>query len=99
MNNKLIPAVIAGAAIGAAVSMLDKNTRQSVKGQVSNVNEIRKNPGTAKHKVSGIKEELMYWKDQIEEIRRNNPELEKAILDAKDTIMDMRNQNKLSGPK
>lgn len=99
MNNKLIPAVVAGAAIGAAVSMLDKNTRQSVKGKVSNVNEIRKNPGTAKDKVSSLKEELLYWKDQIEEIRRNNPELEKAILDAKDTILDMRNQNKLSGPK
>jgi hypothetical protein len=29
----------------------------------------------------------LYWKDTIEEIRRNNPELEKSIKDAKDTFV------------
>jgi len=86
MNNKLIPGMLIGAAVGAAIAMLDKNTRASVKNQVSNVNELRKNPSNAKDKVAGIKDEIMYWKDQIEEIRRNNPELEKAILDTKDML-------------
>lgn len=35
MNNKLVPAVIAGAVIGAAVSMADRKTRNSVKTSVS----------------------------------------------------------------
>ena len=86
MNNKLIPGMLIGAAVGAAVAMLDRNTRSSVKTQVSNVNELRKNPSTAKDKFAGIKDEIMYWKDQIEEIRRNNPELEKAILETKDML-------------
>ena len=30
----------------------------------------------------------MYWKDVIEEIRRNNPELERSIKDAKDTFVN-----------
>ena len=30
----------------------------------------------------------MYWKDTIEEIRRNNPELERSIKDAKDTFVN-----------
>ena len=29
----------------------------------------------------------MYWKDTIEEIRRNNPELERSIKDAKETLL------------
>ncbi|WJP97439.1 YtxH domain-containing protein [Macrococcus bovicus] len=86
MNNKLIPGMLIGAAVGAAVAMLDRNTRSSVKTQVSNVNELRKNPSTAKDKFASIKDEIMYWKDQIEEIRRNNPELEKAILETKDML-------------
>ncbi|GGB10350.1 YtxH domain-containing protein [Macrococcus hajekii] len=86
MNNKLIPGMLIGAAVGAAVAMIDKNTRSSVRNQVSNANELRKNPSDVKDKFSGIKEEVLYWKDQIEEIRRNNPELEKAILDTKDML-------------
>ncbi|TDM00750.1 YtxH domain-containing protein [Macrococcus carouselicus] len=88
MNNKLIPGMLIGAAVGAAIAMLDKNTRYSVKNQVSSANELRKNPSEVKDKFSGIKDELMYWKDQIEEIRRNNPELEKALLETKDMLQN-----------
>jgi len=34
----------------------------------------------------------MYWKDVIEEIRRNNPELERSIKDAKDTFVNRKNE-------
>ena len=30
----------------------------------------------------------MYWKDTLEEIRRNNPELERSIKDAKETFVN-----------
>ncbi|RXK17753.1 YtxH domain-containing protein [Macrococcus sp. DPC7161] len=100
MNNKLVPAVIAGAAVGAAISMLDKKTRTSVKGKISsnNTNGVTSSTPSTKTKISNIKDEVMYWKDVIEEIRRKNPELEKAIMDAKDTFIEKKNQKKLSGP-
>lgn len=100
MNNKLVPAVIAGAAVGAAISMLDKKTRTSVKGKISsnNTNGVTASTPSTKTKISNIKDEVMYWKDVIEEIRRKNPELEKAIMDAKDTFIEKKNQKKLSGP-
>ncbi len=99
MNNKLIPATIAGAIIGAAVSMIDKKTRSSVKNQVQSTkqNGITPAPST-KAKAKNLKDELLYWKETIDEIRRNNPELERAILDAKDTFIEKRNQKKISGP-
>lgn len=99
MNNKLIPATIAGAVIGAAVSMIDRKTRTSVKNQVQARKENGLTPApSTKNKVSNLKDELLYWKNTIEEIRRNNPELERAILDAKDTFIEKRNQKKISGP-
>ncbi|WP_436970200.1 hypothetical protein [Macrococcus equipercicus] len=91
MNNKLVPAVVAGAAIGAAVALLDKKTRSSVKGQVNNVGQVTKNPSSVKDKALNIKDEFLYWKDQVEEIRRNNPELEKALIQAKDLVVSLRN--------
>lgn len=99
MNNKLVPAVIAGAVIGAAVSMADRKTRKSVKSTVvkTKQNGITPHPST-KNKVMNLKDELLYWKETIDEIRRNNPELERAILDAKDTFIEKKNQKKISGP-
>ena len=46
--------------------------------------------------ISNIKDEVLYWKDAIEEIRRNNPELEKSLKDAKDTFVEKKN-NRLNG--
>ncbi|MGZ9850098.1 YtxH domain-containing protein [Macrococcus psychrotolerans] len=99
MNNKLVPAVIAGAVIGAAVSMADRKTRNSVKTSVSKSKQKGiTSQGSTKNKVSNLKDELLYWKETIDEIRRNNPELERAILDAKDTFIEKKNQKKISGP-
>ncbi len=49
------------------------------------------NPDEAKNKLSsdsgqpskidGLKDEIMFWKETIEEIRQNNPELEQSIKD------------------
>ncbi|WP_424960636.1 YtxH domain-containing protein [Macrococcus lamae] len=97
MNNKLVPAVVAGAAVGAAIALLDKNTRSSVKGQVNNVGQVTKNPSSVKDKAMNIKDEVVYWKDQVEEIRRNNPELEKALVQAKDLVVSLRNGDSNGG--
>ena len=38
----------------------------------------------------------MFWKETIEEIRQNNPELEQSIKDAKDTFQKKREQKQLN---
>ncbi len=43
-------------------------------------------------KFSKIKDEVLYWKDVVEEIRRNNPELERSLKDAKETFVNRKNQ-------
>jgi len=39
---------------------------------------------------------VLYWKDVVEEIRRNNPELERSIKDTKNTFVERKN-NRLNG--
>ena len=80
MENKFVPGIIIGAIVGGAATLADKSTR----------NRSRK-----PSKITSIKNEVLYWKDTIEEIRRNNPELEKSIKDAKDTFVNRKN-NRLS---
>ena len=105
MKNKLIPAILIGAGIGALVSLIDKSTRQSVISSGKEVGYYAKHPDEAKIKfqnTSGqpskfeqLKDEVMFWKDTVEQIRRENPELEQSIMDAKDTFMNKREQKKL----
>lgn len=90
MENKFIPGVLLGAVIGGVATLADKSTRNSLKQSFSNVKEGKKSQKSSK--VSSIKDEVMYWKDVIEEIRRNNPELERSIKDAKDTFVNRKNE-------
>lgn len=106
MKNKLIPAVLLGALVGGLVSLVDKSTRENVVSGSKKVVSFAKNPDELKNQFSSasnepskfeqIKEEVLFWKDTIEEIRRNNPELEQSIIDAKDTFMKYRNQKHLN---
>lgn len=96
MQNKLVPAILIGGAIGAAIALADKNTRQSLSNQVQNIKEG--NTSREPSKFDQIKDEILYWKDVIEEIRRKNPELEQSIMDAKDTFIEKKNNRQISGP-
>ncbi|AKG74481.1 hypothetical protein [Salinicoccus halodurans] len=106
MKNKLIPAILIGAAVGAGLSLIDKGTRDSVISSSKDLKYYAQNPDEAKQKLSSnsgqsskfdsLKEEVMFWKDTIEEIRQNNPELEQSIMDAKDTFMKKRDQKNLN---
>lgn len=94
MQNKLIPGILLGAVIGGAATLADKSTRQSLKQSIKDRNE-----GTRSQKpsaINNIKDEVLYWKDVVEEIRRNNPELERSIKDAKNTFVERKN-NRLNG--
>ncbi|UXS59091.1 YtxH domain-containing protein [Staphylococcus ureilyticus] len=89
MQNKLIPGILLGAVIGGAATLADKSTRQSLKQSIKDIKEG--NHSQKPSAFSNIKDEVSYWKDAIEEIRRNNPELERSLKDAKDTFVERKN--------
>ncbi|MCS5430864.1 YtxH domain-containing protein [Staphylococcus aureus] len=91
MENKFVPGILIGAVIGGAISLADKSTRQALVQSVKdakNGNRRTRKPSN----VSKIKDEVLYWKDVVEEIRRNNPELERSLKDAKETFVNRKNQ-------
>lgn len=92
MNNKLVPGILLGAVIGGAITLADKNTRTALKNSYTNLKEGKRSNKPSKFNV--IKDEIMYWKDAVEEIRRNNPELERALKDAKNTFQERKNNDK-----
>ena len=90
MENKLVPGILIGAVIGGAAALADKSTRHSLKQSFKDIKEGNRTRKPSK--ISSIKDEVMYWKDTLDEIRRNNPELERSIKDAKETIVNRKNQ-------
>lgn len=102
MKNKLIPAILVGAGIGAALSLIDKSTRESVLQGGKDIRYYVTNPDEIKNKIQvqsnepskfdQIKDEVLFWKETIEEIRKDNPELEQSIINAKNTLMELREQ-------
>ena len=94
MQNKLIPGILIGAIIGGAATLADKSTRQSLKQSIKDRKEG--NRPQKPSAINNIKDEVFYWKDVVEEIRRNNPELERSIKEAKNTFVERKN-NRLNG--
>ncbi|PHK49533.1 hypothetical protein [Staphylococcus edaphicus] len=89
MQNKLIPGILLGAVIGGAATLADKSTRQSLKQSIKDRKEGNRSQKPSA--INNIKDEVFYWKDVVEEIRRNNPELERSLKDAKNTFVDRKN--------
>lgn len=97
MRNKLIPFLLIGAAAGALISLIDKNTRRDVGQKGKELGYYATHPKEVQEKFNAkrqepskfdaIKDEVMYWKDTLDDIRKNNPELEKQLMDAKDTLV------------
>ncbi len=89
MQNKLIPGILIGAIVGGAATLADKSTRQSLKQSFKDRKEANRPQKSSA--INNIKDEVFYWKDVVEEIRRNNPELERSIKDAKNTFVERKN--------
>ncbi|MBO1199482.1 YtxH domain-containing protein [Staphylococcus simiae] len=90
MKNKLVPGILIGAVIGGVATLADKSTRDSL---VQSFKDAKNGNRSRKpSKITNIKDEVLYWKDVVEEIRRNNPELERSLKDAKDTFVNRKNQ-------
>ncbi len=89
MQNKLIPGILLGAVIGGAVTLADKSTRQSLKQSIKDRKEGNRSQKPSA--INNVKDEVLYWKDVVEEIRSNNPELERSLKDAKNTFVERKN--------
>ncbi|KRG08860.1 hypothetical protein [Staphylococcus sp. NAM3COL9] len=89
MQNKLIPGILLGAIIGGAATLADKSTRQSLKQSIKDRKEGNRSQKPSA--INNVKDEVLYWKDVVEEIRRNNPELERSLKDAKNTFVERKN--------
>ncbi|MDN6160441.1 MAG: YtxH domain-containing protein [Staphylococcus equorum] len=89
MQNKLIPGILLGAVIGGAATLADKSTRQSLKQSIKDRKEGNRSQKPSA--INNVKDEVLYWKDVVEEIRRNNPELERSLKDAKNTFVERKN--------
>ncbi|KKI52553.1 MAG: YtxH domain-containing protein [Staphylococcus equorum] len=90
MQNKLIPGILLGAVIGGAATLADKSTRQSLKQSIKDRKEGNRSQKPSA--INNVKDEVLYWKDVVEEIRRNNPELERSLKDAKNTFVERKNK-------
>ncbi|WP_427706961.1 YtxH domain-containing protein [Staphylococcus sp. Mo2-6] len=90
MQNKLIPGILLGAVIGGAATLADKSTRQSLKQSTKDRKEGNRSQKPSA--INNVKDEVLYWKDVVEEIRRNNPELERSLKDAKNTFVERKNK-------
>ncbi len=89
MQNKLIPGILLGAVIGGAATLADKSTRQSLKQSIKDRKEGNRSQKPSA--INNVKDEIVYWKDVVEEIRHNNPELERSLKDAKNTFVERKN--------
>lgn len=89
MQNKLIPGILLGAVIGGAATLADKSTRQSLKQSIKDRKEGNRSQKPSA--INNVKDEIVYWKDVVEEIRSNNPELERSLKDAKNTFVERKN--------
>ncbi|EII2015775.1 YtxH domain-containing protein [Staphylococcus pseudintermedius] len=93
MQNKLLPGILIGAIVGGAIALIDKNTRRSVKASVNNIKTGQRSSQPSKF--TQVKDEVLYWKNTFDEIRRNNPELERSLRNAKDTFMERKNNKQI----
>lgn len=89
MQNKLIPGILLGAVIGGAATLADKSTRQSLKQSIKDRKEGNRSQKPSA--INNVKDEIVYWKDVVEEIRCNNPELERSLKDTKNTFVERKN--------
>lgn len=101
--------MIAGALIGAAVSLFDRTTREQVtkksKNLVAEIGFYSKNPDVFKlkiqektEKVRTLYEQLAgdasYIKAQVEELKTLTPQVKELVMDTKDTFVESKDEYK-----
>lgn len=100
-KNQFLKGMLLGAITGGVLSLLDKPTRQSMKGYIqcasSKVAHIVLNPGEISRKVKGtvvklkttveqVNEDISYIVDKVEELRELTPKVTDILKETKDSF-------------
>ncbi|MGM0899128.1 MAG: YtxH domain-containing protein [Bacillota bacterium] len=102
-QNKLMTGIVVGAAVGALVSLLDRDTREDVmnksrkasenaKYYASNKDELRsafkEQAERAQNLYARISEDASYVGGKVEQVKQLVPEVKEVAMDAKGAVME-----------
>ncbi|WML42970.1 YtxH domain-containing protein [Neobacillus sp. PS3-40] len=97
MSNKFLKGMFLGALAGGALSLLDRETRQVMKGNCQKATNIIKNPRRIseqvkeaalkfKATVEQVSEDLSYISEKVEELREATPQVTKLLKETKEVF-------------
>ena len=107
-SNKLWLGILGGAVAGIAISLLDKNTRNSVmtgsKNMMTNVKSMAKNPddlvGSVKEmssklrtSIEQISEDVAFISSKVDEMKEVPPQVAGVIKETKEVVVDKHTNN------
>ncbi|MGN1400346.1 MAG: YtxH domain-containing protein [Bacillus sp. (in: firmicutes)] len=102
-KNRLMQGVLVGALAGAAISMLDRDTRESVMNGCKNsykrtktliqnpeytVGNLKEKTNRIKHTVESITEDVMYISGKLQEIKDVPPQVASVVKETKEAFVD-----------
>lgn len=108
-ENKFRKYVILGALLGAAVSLLDRNTREQVSRKtraiVSDIGYYSRHPDSLRWKLKEKKEkyqsvydqlseDVTYIKQQVEELKVLTPQVKDLVVNTKEAFVDSKDEYK-----
>ena len=107
-SNKLWLGIIGGAVAGIAISLLDKNTRNSVmtgsKNMMTNIKGMAKNPddlvgsvkdmsGKLRTSIEQISEDVSFISSKVDEMKEVPPQVAGVIKETKEVVVDKHTNN------
>ncbi len=102
-SNKLWLGILGGAIAGIAISLLDRNTRNSVmsgsKSMMTNVKSVAKNPddlvgslkemsGKLRTSIEQISEDVAFISSKVDEMKEVPPQVAGVIKETKEVVVD-----------
>ncbi|PGT79081.1 YtxH domain-containing protein [Bacillus sp. AFS040349] len=107
-ENKLVRGMVIGALVGAAVSLLDKHTREDViqagknvsskiKGYVDEpttlTSEVKQKIDNVKDKVQEVSEDISFLNEKVKELRETTPQVVGLVQETKERFIPKRDQS------
>ena len=104
-SNKLVRGIFVGALVGAAISLLDKRTRDDVietsknvsskiKGYVEDptvlTNEVRGKFDTVKDTIQEVSEDITFINEKVKELKETTPQVMSLIQETKERFIPKR---------